>query len=333
MTRSYWLLCAALLPACTLGDRALGGCPDGEVCSDKTPEGLQFVGTAKAGDLFTSGPGPTAIGGTQEVQIEDREGNPLGLSFLADGKPAFSVAHSDANIVTVTGKLAGNSYLRILDPADDTLFDRFLMDAAPLDHVDFVSGDLFEVQTTGLSLAYLTGERNISFGLFDAAGNRLVDTSAVFQVAGATNIGWDTVHLSAHVAGTLSTPVTAGGHEQPPLDLVIVDSIEDIQTINAQSEVALGVTDVCVEGLAQGRHVVGIDEWTMTFAGNDSTSVDGCFQLTTTALGPLTVHMAAAGAEKDIQLTVVRSQGQDAPRVAKLPHGRETAGERATIAE
>src|SRR5579862_1969993 len=75
------------LAACqTAGDRSgTGMCPQGEVCSPKTPKGLDFRGPDYADDWIADATiKPTAVGGTQTIQILDAEDQqPLTFAYTA----------------------------------------------------------------------------------------------------------------------------------------------------------------------------------------------------------------------------------------------------------
>src|SRR6185312_12992433 len=80
MKRVLALLLA--VPACFGGERAnTGQCPDGETCSPKTPNGLEFIGADLAGTLDLSGPSPTAIGGTQSVALQYDRGDGIEIAL------------------------------------------------------------------------------------------------------------------------------------------------------------------------------------------------------------------------------------------------------------
>ena len=84
------------LIGCYGGERRnTGECPAGEVCSDLTPTGLDFIGNRLVGELLLSGPRPTAIGGTQAVALEYDRGDgvdvALDLPFSADDDGGIGV--------------------------------------------------------------------------------------------------------------------------------------------------------------------------------------------------------------------------------------------------
>jgi hypothetical protein len=107
---------------CTLGLRASGGCPAGEVCSDLTPDGLLFSGELVRGgsDPFV----PVAARGTRHVAF-----GALGAAELPD----YEVLTADGAIAGVTdaldgrarieGRAAGRTLLRVVSSEDGGLLD------------------------------------------------------------------------------------------------------------------------------------------------------------------------------------------------------------------
>ena len=78
------------------GERAIGGCPVGEVCSNQTPNGLLFQGAAP-GDGFAIGVATPAKGGTQTINVllDDTK------QTLPFDQP-FDAATSDATVATIS---------------------------------------------------------------------------------------------------------------------------------------------------------------------------------------------------------------------------------------
>src|SRR5579862_8759762 len=95
---TYAFACLPLF-ACFGGDRAdTGQCPAGETCSPATPNGLLFIGRNPSGEQLIAGPGATAIGGTQDIQLDyadDAEGAfDLTYSALVDAPIGVAVDHT-----------------------------------------------------------------------------------------------------------------------------------------------------------------------------------------------------------------------------------------------
>jgi hypothetical protein len=124
------------------GDRASTGvCPEGEVCSAATPDGLVFSGRSLdfAGDDDTR-IGPVAAGGVIEVAIETPRGErPPEFLALSDDPIVFYVAENDDGFgrrgdltgdgyapafVTLQAGRPGEAFLQIVEPDTGLLFDR-----------------------------------------------------------------------------------------------------------------------------------------------------------------------------------------------------------------
>jgi|GEM_PF-5368512 hypothetical protein len=124
------------------GDRASSGaCPEGEICSAATPDGLVFSGRSLdlAGDDDTR-IGPVAAGGLIEVAIETPRGErPPEFAALSDDPFVFSVVDNDDGFgrsgdltgggyapafVTLHAGRPGEALLQIVDPDSGELFDR-----------------------------------------------------------------------------------------------------------------------------------------------------------------------------------------------------------------
>ncbi len=134
----FTLACYAEVP----GDRAVNGCPEGEVCSNATPGGLVFSGEAfydEGGQLRL---GPLLVGGTFDV----------GFRAPTATIDHFRVQTSDRDVLTasayenplevdlagsarVEGKGAGEASVRVTD-AKGQLYDRLPMDVYAIDHVN-----------------------------------------------------------------------------------------------------------------------------------------------------------------------------------------------------
>src|SRR4051794_25451964 len=84
--RHLFLVALLALPACTtLGERAGGGCPVGQTCSNQTPDGLEFSAD-DFGDDWLGNPGvkPIATGGSETIAAWDHaSGDALAVPYTA----------------------------------------------------------------------------------------------------------------------------------------------------------------------------------------------------------------------------------------------------------
>lgn len=127
------------------GERAeTGSCPEGEVCSAATPEGLRFIGHAFWDDE-TIRLGPVLVGGTFDLGIRTVDGSPLpefdvevedpGV-FAAEPGGAFALDGFDWDpdrrphaALTLYGRGEGSTRVRIVDRETGELLDRLRVEA------------------------------------------------------------------------------------------------------------------------------------------------------------------------------------------------------------
>ena len=349
MVRSF-ALASLLLAACnTAGERAGSGeCPAGEVCSPATPSGLHFIGTPTADQIFLDGPGPTAIGGTQEISLEyDRansEGLPLDLPYRADddGGAGVRVVSQSAATVTVQGAGSRSNYLRIVDAETDELFDRYELTGAAVTEVALIGTELEKVPA-GMELVWGPGDQTVGVALrgdVQQPGGpekmRLVDTSLELALPGSTRAGWDLLRLSTATAGTSTISVTTGGTDLA-LPLTIVAGADAIEVQTDQDYVPPGGSLlVCFTPKNQGRYVYGLT-WRFNLDGVATTQgkdalARNCINVDAPSdAGGTTIAVVAAagGAQANVSLTVGFPALVAAPAPTEERAPRPTAGDRA----
>lgn len=349
--RSIFLLVLPSLPllACYGGERAnTGVCPAGETCSPATPNGLQFAGASLSDQILLEGPAPTAIGGTQDIELEydpgDGETIPLDLPYRADddGGLGVRIDHTTGPVVTVRGVESRSNYLRILDAGDGTLFDRKELTGAAVDSIALVATD-YEMIPDGAQLAWATGDQHIGVALTGAvqestgpAEERIVDTSMQLALDGAEQSAWDELHLPAAAAGTYSIAVTAGDRPTASVPLVVVDHADAVTALSPPSGIAPnGATMVCFQATAGGRYVVGLT-WSYAIDGvatNARTLTPNCIEATTTKTsGTVSVQASAGGQAATVTLAVGAMSRVTPPQAHPgVVRNAPTAGERASL--
>lgn len=129
-----WMIaCAGESP----GERqASGQCPQGEICSAATPDGLVFVGEALFDDAG-SHLGPIAKGGRFDLGVHSADGTPLpamefrienpGVVTSTDGTGEFNDGNSTIEVddyLSLRGLAPGTTYVRVVDPTNGELYDR-----------------------------------------------------------------------------------------------------------------------------------------------------------------------------------------------------------------
>lgn len=332
-------LAAAALPACTGGDRAnTGECPQGEICSPKTPNGLHFIGADLVDTLDLVGPSPTAVGGSQSIALQYDRGDGVLIALdlpyqaLTSGSTGVTVTATSGSVVSVAGQASGSDYLRITDTDGRTLFDRKILDAGTLDTIELVPST-FEHIPADADLAWAPGTFDIGIALYGKVGSmehqRLVDDSMALDLAGATQTHWDTLHLANAQPGTSTLMVTAGDKPAAPIDIVVTPNADSVTPDQAPTAVVTNqVTDVCFIAVTGSRTLVGLP-WTFMVDGTAAAAglAPNCVGVKTTkTTGTVAIVANAGGKSTSLQLPVSTMARQVTRTARELP---TTAGERA----
>ncbi|MFT3693327.1 MAG: hypothetical protein QM831_09325 [Kofleriaceae bacterium] len=324
------------------GERAdTGQCPAGETCSPKTPNGLAFVGASFSDTFEITGPSPTAIGGTQNIEIQlYNDGQDLDLPYTADddGAAGVKVDHQAGPIVSIVGMNSRSNYLRIVDASNGELFDRKMLTGASVDTVKLVPTTT-ETVPANMELAFMTGNVELGVALSGAVQEdsgpqqeRLVDESMQLQLAGATQKAWDALELPSAQAGTYSLSVTAGNRPAATLDVPVVDHLDllvtdadnDTSIVHGQSAL------VCFDGITASRYVAGLTWHFLVDNTDTASSLGNCIMITPLAgQNSVTVVGSAAGMSATATLSVGNSARRGTARAAKKL--APTAGERAAM--
>lgn len=341
------IYCSLLLvPACFGGERAdTGKCPAGETCSDKTPQGLQFVGREFAGTTNLVGPYATAVGGTQDIQIEIEAAVgiyvPLKYGFTADDDGALGVKidRVDGTVVSVRGMASRTNYLRIMDKDTGLLFDRHELAGAAIDRLQIISATPESVPDD-LDVAFAAGNIEVGVALFGQVqtghgpeDQRIVDDSMALDLAGGTPTTWDAIALNGAAAGTYNLGITAGDKPTANLDVVVVDALDSIQAAANNPDIVQpnGSSTVCFDGLANGRYVAQL-VWHFTVDGVAPTNgaLGNCVTFSTLkTTGTIEILASAMGKQATVTLPV--SAARIAPPVTAVKAVPATAGERAAM--
>ncbi len=331
------LFVLAVIPACVGGERSDGQCPAGETCSPETPSGLQFIGSSLVGAFVVGGPLATAIGGTQEIELDVEAAIgvyvPLNLAYTVDddGGTGVRFDHQNGNIVTVRGAGSFSNYLRILDATTNDLFDRKMLAGAQIDTIAAAPATFDEIPM-GMPVAYAAGQVDVGVELSGAVQEssgpsvqRLVDTSMVATLDGATQRAWDTLELPNASPGDYALSVTAGDSSAAQLTVSVVDGADAMVAIDPASTIAPG-DDICFAATNTGRFVAGL-AWSFTINGVPTTGTANCVSGDQPS-GSVTVTASAGGQTATVEMTVVQSAVRRASHRPKLP---PTAGERAAM--
>ncbi len=328
-----------------------GYCPEGEDCSDDTPQGLYFQGASFSDCvLFCDGAiKKTAVGGTQGVTAYEDEwadfpfDRPFAAAILGDSYAVEEVSPPD---VTVRANLADWSILRILDPTSGELFDRVSIDAAPLDYVLARPAGALEL---GLiddiePWAIYTEHASVVIALYDEHGGRLVDEDMAVSLSSGTTgaLGrdrWDRLLLSGLEPGPVSLSVTAGEWAELEVELDAVDTVDAIEKIpdlwdDPAEPLPVGRTaSYCFRGLSGGVPVAGLD-WAFASADAEiaTPGFANCASLRAEAVGPVALTVTAANAELTVTINVVEpeeTRAANAPGLESWDRRSAAPGERA----
>jgi len=351
------LLLASLLvsaAACTGGERnQTGDCPADEVCSPLTPNGMHFTGVPLVGVPLLAEPKTTAIGGTQQIdlykELDSGDIVPLDLPFAAmsDNGDALAIASAGPNAVVLEGIAAGRDLLRITEPDNDLLYDRYEVAAAALDHIDLVPAT-YESYVTGAPVAFYQGDISLGLALYTASDERLADDSLTLTVTGPqpTRSEWDSFDFAALGPGTLTGTLTAAGRSGP-IDIEVVDAVDEVLPLSDSFPDTIHPGDqgeVCFHATAgAAESVLGLP-WSFAATGQVTSVISlsaNCFALQVNAPGDFTVIGTALGVSTTVQLTAVAAGAKPAPRVRSGapapttadPLAGDSRGERARMME
>lgn len=355
-------LFALPLVACMGGERhASGGdCPAGEFCSPKTPTGLLFVGTELAGELFSPvlGPAATAIGGTQEIELQYEGPNgddiPLDLPYDADddGGLGVEVVSTDGAVVTVRGVGSRENYLRITDKGTEELFDRHKVAGGAVQNIELVGTQYEQVPTDRTAIVWALGEQEIGVALTGEVqvGNsptvqRLVDTSMQLSLPSAERVAWDKLRVTNPLVGTHTLLVTAGDKPSAQVDVEFVEGADTMRVLDDPTpSVAPGSsTTVCFAAMNGSRYVYGLT-WQynvdgVAFTRGQEATTRNCITVTAEANATGSIPVAAAAGGQQINLTVtIGAETRDrVEHVAKsgsaVLRTESPLGERAALAQ
>ncbi|MFN0251607.1 MAG: hypothetical protein ACKV2T_32325 [Kofleriaceae bacterium] len=343
-----------LLVGCTtFGERAESGeCPAGEVCSALTPYGLHFIGNAMADEFFLSGPSATAIGGTQEIELEYERLNglryPLDLPWSADDDGALGVRvlEQSGNTVTVGGQRSRRNYLRIIDPDTAELYDRYEIAGAAISDIRLI-GTETEVVPQGAELVWAPGDQRVGIALFgevqDGSGpeiQRIVDSSMGLSLVGSQRTAWDELRLPNATIGVHSLTIEAGDVVPRTFDLEIVASADALIVLGGGAPTVQpnSSTNVCFQASNAGRYIYGLT-WQFNVDGEASTggkqaAMRNCVRVEAKP-GQTSIPVTAAAGGRQISIDVeVRSnvaRKAEAPTSATLVRSVPTAGDRARM--
>ncbi len=214
-------LSSAVAGCALAGDRAgspNGKCPAGETCSELTPNGLFFVGTASTDNIFKSGLATTARGGRQTVTALTGSGSgspPYDGDFDAktENPSVASVLSIDPPSVDLQGEVFGSTRLRLLEPGTDKLLDRVEVKVAEVAKVSLFPAEMMLISDDDKPWAMLAGSSVPQIvRLENLAGDRLVDEDLDLTAAtgNVSRKSCDLFAIDAPAQGEASCAIKAG---------------------------------------------------------------------------------------------------------------------------
>ena len=322
------LLSLLLAPAAcgAPGERALNGCPVGEVCSPTTPGGLSFAGLMPSDRWLEGGLYPTAVGGSQTVWLYsggswDLFQGPYEPVTDVDGIAAARVG----DLVQLTATAADDGVLRINAP-DGTLYDRIRISSAAAVRMELRAvGERVEA---GRTIAVTPGGvQSIVVALLTVDGQRVVDGGLTIEAPRLSS--WDGVRVEpaatpVAVRATTSTGITASW-------TVRSANVVEAVVLQAPGRLPLGAwTTVCATARAGADQLLG-QPWRFEVTPTDAdlraaaTLDRNCIDIAPRRAGavPLT---ATAGTRSAVLMLDV---GSSAARTATPTLGSDDLGDRA----
>lgn len=324
------------------GERAEHGCPPDEQCSSETPRGLYFSGDGLSDQLGGDDVlRPTVVGGQQTYQVyADEERTPfVGFDAEVDTSAATVLAASSGAVV-VRGETPGNAHLRIVDPADGTLFDRTTIQVRELAHVavvpSWVDHAFGDPRVSPADVVYLAGTpASPVLALTDRDGQRLIDASITYEAGeGISQIAWDALYADATLpVGVHPFTVHLGSGTTLDAQFTVVERVDRLEPFalsdgtTLDAPLAVGESRVvCVQPYAGARPVAAtrLAVEVVHTQRLDVSIVSPCVGVERTQDGPASVTLRLAGVERTI--TVGTSSGARAARPARAePPGPRTA--------
>lgn len=318
------------------GDRAFGGCPTDEMCSDWTPAGLYFAGARLADFDAPFGVPPTAIGGHQTVHVletADFEGPEYVSTFdaVSTDPAVFQVSADHSGPIDVEGVGAGTAYLRLLEPGTSRLLDRVDLRVEPVARIELAPRGVL-VSTDWALLASSTAD--VAVHLRDASDDLVVDEGTTVSGADVMRtLAWDEVEILAPAAGSTTVHVEAGD-TAADVDVPVVDHLDSIDSSATETELEVGeVSTYCFEPRTDGVFVAGV-EMSFSVSGDASVVSDPaipswCVQVTGSAEGSATITVTAMDITGTLDLSVVPAPDTGSMSAPLVEAGGAAPGERA----
>lgn len=208
-------------------------------CAPNAPEGgLDFIGVQPVLGGYPNGAfsdiyNHIAVGGTHDVELRY-----AGTETLFDQPvvampldPSLSVvALQDAQLRLSANSSTGGTLVRFADPVSMLGYDRYRYGASPLHRAEPVAAEELVTHPDWLSqsapaFAFAPGARTIGIAFLSQhfEPHRLVDTSAVLELDGATQTRWDTLDHPDLAIGMHTVTATVGSSAPIEIEIEVTD--------------------------------------------------------------------------------------------------------------
>lgn len=326
--------------SCDGGERNQSGvCPDQEVCSPETEDGLHFLGPTIAEGLLDPGDVKTlATGGTQAISIElslDGTRSPFDLAYNATIEgTAATIEARQANRLVLHGGAPSEDHLRITDATDGTLFDRIAIRSQAITKIGL--SRTFIDALSGIpadnSILYAPGA-TAYIQLRGSPGYAVVDDSMQISGPGITQIRWDQLQLGGLTPGVHSITVVAGGQTaQVPISIVAGPDRLEFSWGATQLEVG-EPRIVCYGGFLGTRYVHVPWSFTVSDADVEASYLEGCVNVTARRTGTVVIHVRGGNLVLDHAVSSVRAVRSKPAANPDPAIDIATAGERAATVQ
>lgn len=324
--------------SCDGGERnQSGACPDQEVCSSETEDGLHFVGPIIGEGLFDSGGVKTlATGGTQTVSIEishDGERSPFDLAFdAAIEGTAATIEARQTNRLVLRGGAPSSDHLRITDPVDGTLFDRIQIASQAITRIELSRTFIEAMARVPADNVILYSPGAVAYiRLRGDSGYSLVDEGMQLSGPGITQIKWDQVRLGDLAPGMHHPLTVVVGGQTAQVEIPIVAGPDRLQESWGTTELVVGEPGIICYGSFLGARYVHVP-WSFTADNADveASYLEGCVNVTARTAGSVVLHVRGGGLVLDHTRSAIRGvRSKPDPAAAVGTDGERAATVRA----
>jgi hypothetical protein len=246
-------------------------------------------------------------------------------------------------VLVLRGGAPTDSYLRVTDPADGSLYDRLRIASRTIETITLARtfGDLLAKTPADDDVLYAPGA-TAQIALHDAGGSLLVDDAMRITGSGITQSKWDQLVVGNLAPGAHAVTVMAAG-QTAQVPLTIAAGPDRLEPAFGVTQLEVEVRSfVCFTSLLGTRYIHVPWTFTADNADLEPSHIEGCTMVRPRSEGTVVIHVNGGGLTVDQAIPSVpasrRAPAHDAlaelhARVA-IPgafHQGDTAGERAAM--